>query len=708
MLILRHNTLTPDELFVIERMLLKTKQVQNETLRLDFTLSDKQRADIYGRVLQCFVQLDLFDALGGITASAFLDFLIDVDKGYYPNAYHSFLHAVDVTLVLYYMVHEYEIMDSLSPTDIALLLIAGLCHDIGHPGLNNNYQVNTQSELARQYNNRSVLESHSCSVMIELVEKHQLLRFFDGGSTCDMTQQQAEMHLIQLVLATDMIFHYELQENMTTLLDIIQPPDDSVASSTSSLLSTMAQHQHQQHQQHQHSLSSSLSSATSSSSGSLSSASRLLRDIFSDLGKDSPLLYFLRKQEQQQQQQQHPHAHPPAQQQDIRGAAAPPPSSSSLVTQPSSSAPAAFRSTRPQIDQLPRQHASSSRRPLSSINFASPSSAALPPLPATAEAPLTILSPVQQEDDEEAESSENDKDTSPMEDVEQEVQEPVIISVQEDNPCLKKQKTSHLPGTVTPPPPLLLSASQRLCLCQIILHAADISNPLRPWPLCYTWSERVCVEFFHQGDMERAQGLPLSPNMDRQKTNQLNVGLQFSDFVVSPYFEIFAAVFPKADEMVKLLKSNRREWIKKLNQQGFDVDGAVKKQKSPGSEENEDEDEDDVGDYGCIPAPLVPSGTHILNPTGRRVSVAAGMAVIPNGMEKRTIGTGPRRRVYWGVRSASYADILDPSYRRGSKVTLDELDKSRRKSEQPVPPAAISINVTNAQTHASPSSSPLI
>ncbi|ORX53478.1 HD-domain/PDEase-like protein [Hesseltinella vesiculosa] len=664
MLILRHNTLPPDDLFLIERMLLKARQDDEDSLKLNFTLSDKRRADIYGRVLQCFARLNLFEALGGISESNLLDFIIDVDKGYYPNAYHSFLHAVDVTFVLYYMIQDYGILDYLSSTDIALLLIAGLCHDIGHPGLNNNYQVNTQSEIACKYNNRSVLESHSCSIMIDLVNKHQLLRYFETEAVpCDLTFEQATMHLIQLVLATDMIFHYELQENMTTLLDIIQPPDQLPATTSPS-----------------------------------SNPAARLRNVFSDLGKDSPLLYFLREQQKAQQQHHCSTSTSPLSDHHLHLA-----NFSVVTTQPSSSAPAALR-TSPKLTGPHLQHQASSStraRPLSSI---SPASAhTLPPLPTT----TTTTS---------SSSSSTSKLVFPI---------PVPnAATSSDDPCWKKQKTAH----VSPPPasPLLLSQQHRLYLCQIILHAADISNPLRPWPLCYTWSERVCIEFFHQGDMERAQGLPLSPNMDRQKTNQLNVGLQFSDFVVSPFFEIFAALFPGADEMVKLLKSNRREWLKKLKQQAsirrprptpskesLSADDTNPPPPPPppslmaddqqtdiddGDMEEEEEEDDDIGDYGCIPAPLVPTGTHILNPTGRRVSVAAGMAVIPDGLEKRTIGTGPRRRVYWGVRSASYADILEPSYRRrGSKITLDELDKSRRKSEQ-------ATTITGSPLNTSPTS----
>jgi hypothetical protein len=96
-----------------------------------FTVLDKSRAELYGYILGFLERLGLCESIG-VTPSEFLDFLVDVDHGYLPNAYHSFYHAVDVAIVLYHMVCEYDVARYISRIDIAALLIAGLCHDIGH------------------------------------------------------------------------------------------------------------------------------------------------------------------------------------------------------------------------------------------------------------------------------------------------------------------------------------------------------------------------------------------------------------------------------------------------------------------------------------------------------------------------------------------------------------------------------------------------
>lgn len=67
-----------------------------------------------------------------ITSSQLLDFLLDVEKTYYDTPYHSFHHAADVVSVLYYILVDLNARQYLDDLDIALVLIAAICHDTGH------------------------------------------------------------------------------------------------------------------------------------------------------------------------------------------------------------------------------------------------------------------------------------------------------------------------------------------------------------------------------------------------------------------------------------------------------------------------------------------------------------------------------------------------------------------------------------------------
>ena len=59
----------------------------------------------------------------------------------------------------------------------------------------------------------------------------------------------------------------------------------------------------------------------------------------------------------------------------------------------------------------------------------------------------------------------------------------------------------------------LFSCTQVL---QSLVHCSDLSNPTKALKLYRQWNNRIMQEFFRQGDLEREQGLDISPMCDRQ------------------------------------------------------------------------------------------------------------------------------------------------------------------------------------------------
>jgi hypothetical protein len=56
------------------------------------------------------------------------------------------------------------------------------------------------------------------------------------------------------------------------------------------------------------------------------------------------------------------------------------------------------------------------------------------------------------------------------------------------------------------------------CFLQVLqnmVHCADLSNPTKPLDLYRCWTDRIMAELFNQGDMERNQGMDISPMCDR-------------------------------------------------------------------------------------------------------------------------------------------------------------------------------------------------
>jgi hypothetical protein len=59
-----------------------------------------------------------------------------------------------------------------------------------------------------------------------------------------------------------------------------------------------------------------------------------------------------------------------------------------------------------------------------------------------------------------------------------------------------------------PPLPYVFTEKERECILCSLLHGSDISNPAKGWAVSKQWSDRVCQEFFSQGDREKAEGMP--------------------------------------------------------------------------------------------------------------------------------------------------------------------------------------------------------
>lgn len=134
--------------------------------------------DILGRddlelcafLLDMMHTFDLFKALR-IDLGTMASFVDSVRVAYRPNPYHNFKHGVSVVHVCFLALYHAPVA-TLSLThsiDRLALLLAGLCHDVDHPGVNNAYESNALTPLAIQYNDASVLEHHHAAVMFELL-----------------------------------------------------------------------------------------------------------------------------------------------------------------------------------------------------------------------------------------------------------------------------------------------------------------------------------------------------------------------------------------------------------------------------------------------------------------------------------------------------------------------------------------------------------
>lgn len=100
------------------------------------------------------------------------NFLHQVRRSYNrKNPYHNFRHCFDVVQVVFYFLTTGRASELLTPLEIFSLMVAAICHDVEHPGLNNGFQIVTSSQLALVYNDKSVLENHHCARAFQILRQ---------------------------------------------------------------------------------------------------------------------------------------------------------------------------------------------------------------------------------------------------------------------------------------------------------------------------------------------------------------------------------------------------------------------------------------------------------------------------------------------------------------------------------------------------------
>ncbi|XP_075060786.1 3',5'-cyclic-AMP phosphodiesterase 4C isoform X3 [Mixophyes fleayi] len=111
---------------------------------------------------------------------------------------------------------------------------------------------------------------------------------------------------------------------------------------------------------------------------------------------------------------------------------------------------------------------------------------------------------------------------------------------------------------------LLDNYSDRIQVLQNMVHCADLSNPTKPLELYRQWTDRIIVEFFHQGDREREKGMEISPMCDKTNASVEKSQVGFIDYIVHPLWETWAdLVHPDAQDILDTLEDNR-EWYRSM------------------------------------------------------------------------------------------------------------------------------------------------
>lgn len=140
----------------------------------------------YNNEQLCEIMAYLFSMMHCLTEfhvplSTFKAFLKEVSHVYInENTYHNFKHGCDVTHTSYRLMVVPKLNNILSDLEVFAVLVGAIAHDIGHPGVNNVFLVNSKHELALMHNDTSPLENMHCVTLYEILSKYMLVACCSG------------------------------------------------------------------------------------------------------------------------------------------------------------------------------------------------------------------------------------------------------------------------------------------------------------------------------------------------------------------------------------------------------------------------------------------------------------------------------------------------------------------------------------------------
>ncbi|CAH2273097.1 cAMP-specific 3, 5 -cyclic phosphodiesterase 4C-like isoform X1 [Pelobates cultripes] len=152
-----------------------------------------------------------------IPVDTLITYIMTLEDHYHADvAYHNSLHAADVMQSTHVLLSTPALDAVFTDLEILAALFAAAIHDVDHPGVSNQFLINTNSELALMYNDESVLENHHLAVGFKLLQEEN----------CDIFQnltkrqrQTMRKMVIDMVLATDMSKHMSLLADLKTMVE---------------------------------------------------------------------------------------------------------------------------------------------------------------------------------------------------------------------------------------------------------------------------------------------------------------------------------------------------------------------------------------------------------------------------------------------------------------------------------------------------------
>ncbi|CAF3063764.1 unnamed protein product [Rotaria socialis] len=145
-----------------------------------------------------------------------ISYLLTLEDHYQQVPYHNKAHGADVCQSMHVLLNASALDGVFTELEIMSAIFASAVHDVDHPGVTNQFLINTRNDLAIMYNDESVLENHHLAVAFKLLQADERNIFSNLAAKQIKTLRKM---VIDMVLATDMSKHMKLLADLKTMVE---------------------------------------------------------------------------------------------------------------------------------------------------------------------------------------------------------------------------------------------------------------------------------------------------------------------------------------------------------------------------------------------------------------------------------------------------------------------------------------------------------
>ena len=140
--------------------------------------------ELQGVVMISMSKRGILTAVEELNVENLTRFLALISRGYKNISYHNKTHGSDVCQTFNFFLQGDGLIKKCKMTheESMAYLIAAVCHDYEHPGVNNVFLTQIRDKVAVRHNDVSVLENHHIAATFDLITSSNELNWLSGFS----------------------------------------------------------------------------------------------------------------------------------------------------------------------------------------------------------------------------------------------------------------------------------------------------------------------------------------------------------------------------------------------------------------------------------------------------------------------------------------------------------------------------------------------